>query len=92
MAYAYDGRLTVDERNLLSVAYKNITNNLRNSWRVIDSLETLESSRPNSRRLFLIRQKKARIERELADTCRDIVKVGNSCPIFTCQLRLHHRY
>jgi|ERR1700691_321881 14-3-3 protein epsilon len=75
MAYAYDAQLTVEERNMLSVAYKNITNSLRSSWRVIDSLETLESSRPKSRRLFLIRRQKAQIERELADTCRDILKV-----------------
>jgi len=77
MIYAYDVRLTVEERNLLSVAYKNITNNLRNSWRVIDCLETLESSRPKSRRLFLIRDEKARIEKELADACRDVVKMLN---------------
>jgi len=77
MAYAYEAQLTVEERNMLSVAYKNITNNLRSSWRAIDSLETSESSRPKSRRLLLIRRQKAGIERELADTCRDILKILN---------------
>lgn len=75
MIYTYDARLTVEERNLLSVAYKNITNDLRSSWRVIDSLEALECSRPKSRRLPLIRHEKTRIENELADSCRDIIKV-----------------
>ncbi|KIM90758.1 hypothetical protein PILCRDRAFT_1020 [Piloderma croceum F 1598] len=75
LAYAYDARLTVEERNLLSVAYKNVTNSLRNSWRVIDSLETLESSRPKPRRLLLIRHEKVKIERKLAGICRDIVKI-----------------
>jgi len=74
MVYAYEARLTTEERNMLSVAYKNITNDLRRSWRVIDSLETsMKSSRQKSRRLVLIRQEKARIEQELADACKDIV-------------------
>lgn len=96
MAYAYDAQLTIEERNLLSVAYKNITNELRNSWRVIDCLETLEASRSKSRRLILIRQERNRIERELANTCKDVVKVGGkrlcSCTVlnycrFRCSMR-----
>ena len=35
----YGAQLTIEERNLLSVAYKNITNNLRNSWRNMDLME-----------------------------------------------------
>jgi len=62
----------------LSVAYKNITNDLRNSWRVIDCLETLEASRAKSRRLALIRVEKVRIEKELANVCKDVVKVCNT--------------
>ena len=86
LAYAYDAQLTVEERNLLSVAYKNITNNLRNSWRVIDCLETLESSRPKPRRLLLIRHEKVRIEKELAEICSGIVKVNISWSRFARQL------
>lgn len=75
MIYIYDARLTIEERNLLSVAYKNITNDLRNSWRIIESLETLEASRAKSRRLALIRMERIRIEKELANVCKDVVKV-----------------
>lgn len=78
MIYKYDARLTIEERNLLSVAYKNITNDLRNSWRIIDCLETLEASRAKSRRLALIRIEKVRIEKELANVCKDVVKVCNT--------------
>jgi len=71
----FDARLTVDERNLLSIAYKNITNALRTSWRVADTLEKLESSRPNSasRHAALARRQRERIERELANACKDLV-------------------
>ena len=31
--------LTVDERNILSVAYKNVVGNRRTSWRVLNSIE-----------------------------------------------------
>lgn len=74
--YVYDARLTVEERNLLSLAYKNIINSLRNSWRVIDGLERQESACPESRRLPLIRHEKRRIEQELSDICGDMVKVN----------------
>lgn len=75
MIYVYDARLTVEERSMLSVAYKNITNDLRNSWRIIDQLETLEVSRARSRPMTLIRIEKSRIEQELVGACKDIVKV-----------------
>lgn len=76
MVHVYEARLTTEERNMLSVAYKNITNDLRRSWRVIDSLETsVKSSRQKARRVALIRQEKARIEQELAEACKDVVGV-----------------
>jgi 14-3-3 protein epsilon len=73
----YDARLTIDERNLLSVAFKNITNVLRNSWRVVDTLEKAEScpSTPALRHAALARRQRERIEKELADTCRDLVNL-----------------
>lgn len=80
MTYAYEARLTLEERNMLSVAYKNITNDLRRSWRMIDSLEILESSGEKSRSLVLIRQEKTRIERDLANICKDVAEVR----VFAC--------
>lgn len=36
---ALDVELTVEERNLLSVAYKNVIGARRASWRIVSSLE-----------------------------------------------------
>ena len=71
----YGPVLTLDERNLLSVAYKNMTNNLRNSWRIVDTLEKMQASRAPrmKRQLSLIRLEREKIEGELADVCKDIV-------------------
>ncbi|KAI6047216.1 14-3-3 domain-containing protein [Pisolithus marmoratus] len=72
------GALTIEERNLLSVAYKNITNALRSSWRIVDSLERLESSHPTGRtprQLALTRQERSKIERELTEVCKDVIRL-----------------
>lgn len=37
--------LTVEERNLLSVAYKNVIGARRASWRIVSSIETKEESK-----------------------------------------------
>jgi len=39
--------LSVEERNLLSVAYKNAVGSRRASWRIISSIEQKESSKGN---------------------------------------------
>lgn len=70
----YGAQLAIEERNLLSVAYKNITNTLRNSWRIVDALHKLQSTRSGrTKQVLLIRRQRERIERELTDVCKDIV-------------------
>jgi len=74
----YGAQLTIDERNLLSIAYKNLTNSLRNSWRILNSVEKLQkiqiepSPRPKQEMNLILRQRE-KIERELVGVCQDIV-------------------
>ncbi|KAL4558222.1 hypothetical protein LXL04_036420 [Taraxacum kok-saghyz] len=45
--------LTVEERNLLSVAYKNVIGSCRASWHIISSIEQKEESSGNEDHVFL---------------------------------------
>jgi len=54
---ALDVELTVEERNLLSVAYKNVIGARRASWRIISSIEQKEESKGGDEsKLSLIKQ------------------------------------
>jgi len=44
-----DVELTVEERNLLSVAYKNVIGARRASWRIISSIEQKEEKGPSTK-------------------------------------------
>jgi 14-3-3 protein epsilon len=73
---SYGPQLSIEERNVLSIAYKNITNALRNNWRIVDSLEKSQmarASRTKEQELSLIRRQRERIEGELTEVCKDIV-------------------
>ncbi|KAF8076348.1 14-3-3 domain-containing protein [Lyophyllum atratum] len=69
----YGPQLSTEERSLLSVAYKTVTNNLRNSWRVIDALHKLQSTRSGP--VHLIQRQRDRIESELTGVCRDVIRL-----------------
>lgn len=62
--------LTNEERNLLSVAYKNVVGARRNSWRVISSIEQKLDSEP---KIALAKKVREDIEKELFDTCNEIL-------------------
>ena len=49
-----DVELTVEERNLLSVAYKNVIGARRASWRIISSIEQKEESKARITLLLLL--------------------------------------
>jgi len=64
--------LSLEERNLLSVAYKNIVGARRASLRIIGSIELKESEKgsPNA---TLVGGYKSKVEKELDDICNDII-------------------
>ena len=70
-----DARLGMEERNLLSIAYKHITGTLRTSWRTVEGIEKVETSngRATLREQALIRRQREKIELELADACKDLL-------------------
>ncbi|KAF4536691.1 14-3-3 protein [Lasiodiplodia theobromae] len=69
------GELTVDERNLLSVAYKNVVGTRRASWRIISSIEQKEESKGSDKHVGTIREYRQKIETELEKVCQDVLDV-----------------
>lgn len=69
------GELTVDERNLLSVAYKNVVGTRRASWRIISSIEQKEESKGSEQHVGIIRDYRQKIETELEKVCQDVLDV-----------------
>jgi|SRR5712671_2780045 len=70
-----DQELTVEERNLLSVAYKNVIGARRASWRIVSSIEQKEESKGNEAQVSMIKGYREKIESELAKICEDILDV-----------------
>lgn len=62
--------LSNEERNLLSVAYKNVVGARRSSWRVISSIE---SKSDDSSKTAFAKEYKDKIEKELNDICKDVL-------------------
>lgn len=69
------GELSVEERNLLSVAYKNVIGARRASWRIISSIEQKEENKGNSAHVDITKEYRGKIERELNKICKDILEI-----------------
>merc|ERR1712065_1557 len=70
-----DVELTVEERNLLSVAYKNVIGARRASWRIISSIEQKEESKGNEEHVERIKGYRSKVEKELQQICSDILDI-----------------
>jgi len=65
--------LSVEERNLLSVAYKNAVGSRRAAWRIITSVEQKEKSKGNEDNAKFAREYCMKVEAELQKICDTIL-------------------
>ncbi|KAA8524256.1 hypothetical protein F0562_010679 [Nyssa sinensis] len=79
-----DVELTVEERNLLSVGYKNVIGARRASWRILSSIEQKEESRGNEQNAKRIKEYRQKVESELTSICNDIMAVIDEHLIPSC--------
>ena len=68
-----DYKLGETERNLFSVACKNVVGARRSSWRTLSSLEERAKSEQSDREK-LIADYRSKVEKELLDLCVDILE------------------
>merc|ERR1712046_303271 len=67
--------LSVEERNLLSVAYKNAVGSRRAAWRIITSVEQKEKSKGNDGNAGFAKEYCSKVEGELDKICNTILKL-----------------
>lgn len=66
--------LNNEERNLLSVAYKNVVGARRSSWRVLSSIEQKAAGSSESpEKSKMVREYREKVEKELEDICKDVL-------------------
>ncbi|KAJ8287309.1 hypothetical protein GJAV_G00050080 [Gymnothorax javanicus] len=76
--------LSNEDRNLLSVAYKNVVGARRSSWRVISSIEQKTSADGNEKKLEMARAYREKIEKELETVCKDVLALLDGFLVKNC--------
>lgn len=74
-------KLCSEERNLLSVAYKNVVGARRSSWRVISSIE--QKAEGQEKKEIIVEYRK-KIEEELKTICKEVLELLENDLIPTC--------
>jgi len=67
--------LSVEERNLLSVAYKNAVGSRRAAWRIISSVQQKETNKGNSDNAGYAKEYVSKVETELQTICDTILNL-----------------
>ncbi|XP_036397713.1 14-3-3 protein zeta-like [Megalops cyprinoides] len=65
--------LSNEERNLLSVAYKNVVGARRSAWRVISSIE--QKTEGSDKKLQMVKEYREKVEGELREICNDVLEL-----------------
>ncbi|KAL1223499.1 14-3-3-like protein GF14 omicron [Cardamine amara subsp. amara] len=74
---ALDVELTIEEKNLLSVGYKNVIGARRASWRILSLIEQKQESKGNEQNVKRTKDYRTKVEDELSKICYDIFDVIN---------------
>ena len=74
MLKSRDKDLNGDERNLLSIAYKNSVSSRRTALRTIMAYETKEKKKDSSNFLPYIQEYRKKVEDELTKKCQNVIK------------------
>merc|ERR1719488_321437 len=74
----FQDELSVEERNLLSVAYKNAVGSRRAAWRIITSVEQKEKSKGNEEQAKYANEYCKKVEGELQKICDGIIALLES--------------
>lgn len=72
--------LNNEERNLLSVAYKNVVGAKRSSWRMLSMIESKEKDKVSTKAELACKFRK-KIEDELEDVCNQVLDLLSNCLI-----------
>ncbi|KAJ8341721.1 hypothetical protein SKAU_G00340120 [Synaphobranchus kaupii] len=75
--------LSNEERNLLSVAYKNVVGARRSAWRVISTME--QKIEPTDKKLELTKQYRQKVEGELSEICKEVLDLLDTYLIKTSE-------
>merc|ERR1740130_207738 len=72
-----EDHLTVEMRNLLSVAYKNVVGARRAAWRILSSLEMTAKNQGDRMlpELEIVNEYKKKVEEELEEVCKDVLSL-----------------
>jgi 14-3-3 protein epsilon len=98
-----NSELSAEERNLLSVAYKNVIGTRRAAWRIVTSIEARENEKGTAENLPIIAVLRKQFEVELGAVCEDLIQLldnylipaspGGETKVFYLKLKGdYHRY
>jgi len=66
-----NSELTNEERNLLSISYKNLVGTRRSSWRIISSIE--QKAEGSECKQQIAKEYREKIEKELKNICQEVL-------------------